>query len=421
MMLSDSLLQALSERVASQLGLRVPRERWPDLTRAIDSLGGGWTDLAAPLQRAQIETLASHLAVGETYFFREPAAFAALEDEVLPALIAARRAEGRYVLRLWSAGCCTGEEPYTLAILLDRLIPDLQRWDITILGTDIHPGFLARAEEGVYNEWSFRGVTDAVRQRYFEPVDSGLYAVRPELKRLVRFAYANLADTLDVGSEMDLVLCRHVLMYFDPAQAARALSRLRATLINGAYLVLGSAEIPAAPLAGFERVSLRAAVLYRKHSEIAVRHAPASIARPRVPRSRTARKLDARSLLARAQSLADGGQLIHAEGLCRQAIAADPCDAAVHRLHALVHEELGQLGVAKAALRRALYLDPRCVLAHVALARVCKRLGEADRAARHVAQALALLERHPPADVLPQSDGMSAGRLSAALLAMRAA
>jgi chemotaxis protein methyltransferase CheR len=140
-----------------------------------------------------MQALAQQLSVGETYFFRGPAAFGVLEHELLPPLIVRRR-HGTRRLRIWSAGRCTGEEAYSLAIVLKRLIPDIADWDIDILGTDIHPGFLARAEAGVYGDWTFRGVPRAVRRAHFQPLGGRREAVMPALRRLTRFCFGNLAQ-----------------------------------------------------------------------------------------------------------------------------------------------------------------------------------------------------------------------------------
>src|SRR5712692_5314204 len=134
----EILLSHLTDFVAAQMGLNFPRERWRDLERGIVSAAGdfGFADagscaqwlLSSPLTRGQIEILASHLTVGETYFFRERKSFAVLEDHILPELIRSRRGNEQR-LRVWSAGCCTGEEPYSVAILLNRMIPDLKDWN----------------------------------------------------------------------------------------------------------------------------------------------------------------------------------------------------------------------------------------------------------------------------------------------------
>ena len=141
----------VSAVISERMGLYFPEDRWPELAenlkKASQALGfadpdGCVSQLASQeLTLRQIEILANHLTVGETYFFREPASFDLLEREILPALIAKRRGLGQ-TLRFWSAGCCTGEEAYTLAITCLRTLPDIAHWNISILATDINPRFL---------------------------------------------------------------------------------------------------------------------------------------------------------------------------------------------------------------------------------------------------------------------------------------
>jgi len=199
----EVLLSSLSDFLAAQMGLHFPRERWSDLERGIAAAASefgivdvesciGWL-VSAPLTRNQVEILASHLTVGETYFFREKRSFEVLETHILPELLRARGEAGS-PLRIWSAGCCTGEEPYSIAMLLDRLIPDAARRNITILATDINPRFVRKAAEGVYSEWSFRETPAWVRERYFNRRKDGRFEIKPHIRKMVTFSYVNLAE-----------------------------------------------------------------------------------------------------------------------------------------------------------------------------------------------------------------------------------
>jgi len=219
---------------------------------------------------------------------------------------------------------------------------------------------------------------------------------------------------------MDLIVCRNVLMYFDPAQSVRALARLHRCLADDGWLALGAAETPLAPHDGFEKVALRDAVLYRKQP-IALQAPlePARTALPLLPRPEPAASpLDEAACLAeRARVHADEGRLAEADRCCRAAIAADKCNPRLHYLHSLILEEAMRFDEAKAALRRALYFGPQFVLGHVGLGRLCERQGERARATRHFETALGLLGLEPAESVLPESDGLSAAQLSAALAA----
>ena len=157
--ISPVVLSKLSLFVASKIGLSFPNEKFVDLERGIKSASKefnfenvedfiDWL-LASSLNHTQIEILASSLTIGETYFYRDEKYFEILENKILPGIISSRRNTEKRI-RIWSAGCSTGEEPYSIAILLNKMIPDLKDWDITILASDINPKFLKKANEGIY-------------------------------------------------------------------------------------------------------------------------------------------------------------------------------------------------------------------------------------------------------------------------------
>jgi len=201
--ISPVLLAQLSDVIAAQMGLHFPRARWHDLERGIRAAARelDFRDVAACIQwllsssltQHQIAILAGHLTIGETYFFREPPVFAMLEEEILPAQMRTRRERTRR-LRIRSAGCTTGEEPYSIAISISKVIPDMQDWDITLLATDINPRFQQQASEGVYREWSFRDTPPWITARYFSRQPGGRLAILPAIQQMVKFAYLNLVD-----------------------------------------------------------------------------------------------------------------------------------------------------------------------------------------------------------------------------------
>ncbi len=484
--LPAALLGELSEFLGARLGLEFPRERWQGLERALLSASRELdfgdvescvrTLLSQPLARREIETLASHLTVGETYFFREPRAFEALERDILPELIARRRRDNR-VLRLWSAGCCTGEEPYSLAILLDRLIPDLAEWRVTILGTDINPRFLNRASAGVYGEWSFRGVAPEVRARHFRKTLAGRYEILPHIRRMVSFSYLNLAEDsypalLNDTTAMDVVFCRNVLMYFKPERAERVCRALERALVVGGWLAVSPVEASLALFHELVPVQFPGGTLYRREngaSPVAQALLPLAGARePELPRfaptgpveplplPAAAENLSARETAAEppkaeaasafaaaappdaeerrgdaagrgstngeagqtqsiellARAAANQGKLGEALEWCERGIAANKLDTGLHYLRAMVQLELGASSEAAASLKRALYLAPDLVVAHFALAGLAQRDGKAQDARRHYANALAFLRKRAPEEVVPESEGMTVTQLA---------
>lgn len=277
-MMPDDVLSELSRSVAMRLGLHFPPRRWAELQRGVTAAARelGHADASAwiatwpvsPLGHREIGALAAHLTVGETYFFRDAGTWSALEHSVLPALIRARGEERR--LRLWSAGCAGGDEPYSLAILLDRLIPDLHNWHITILATDINARSVRRAKAGIYSEWSFRSMPAWIRSAYFRKRAGG-YELAPRIRRMVSFGYLNLAedtypDLATNTNAMDLVLCRNVLMYFSPEAGSEAAGRLHRSLSPDGWLIVSPSELSQSLFAEFECVRRDDALLYRKRS-----------------------------------------------------------------------------------------------------------------------------------------------------------
>lgn len=274
------LLSRLSEFVACQLGLHFPEKRWRDLEhRAIHAAREfGFTDaekcvhwlLSSHISRRDIEILASHLTIGETYFFREKGSFDALEASILPELINARRGKEQR-LRIWSAGCSSGEEAYSIAILLKKMIPDLDKWNITILATDINPRALSKAAEGIYSKWSFRGVPEWIKDRYFSRCRDGRLEVPPDIRKMVTFANLNLVEDtfpslVNNTNAMDIIFCRNVLMYFGTEQAGQVTGNFHRSLLDGGWLLVSPCETSAAIFRHFNAVAFPEAIFYRKGS-----------------------------------------------------------------------------------------------------------------------------------------------------------
>jgi chemotaxis protein methyltransferase CheR len=232
----------LAELVAGYAGLRPPL--WVLAARAADRVRAlGVKDVRAYLRALEAEggarelaALAETLRVGETRFFRHKAHVSALRRVVVPEL-AALRAEAKRV-RAWSAGCATGEEAYTLAILLAGGLG--AGWTVEVVATDISDDALAHAERGRYPKQAVANVPEADRRRWFHAAGDGV-EVAPELRAMVRFEQRNLLEPLQPRG-LDVIFCRNVLIYFDGEARTRVLDRLIESLDPGGFLFLGYAE-----------------------------------------------------------------------------------------------------------------------------------------------------------------------------------
>lgn len=182
------------------------------------------------------------LTTNETYFFRETFQLKAFTEEIIPELVAAKSKRGDRTIRIWSAGCSSGEEPYTLAMLLLET-PALKGWRVEIVGTDISQRVLQMARKGVYGGSAFRATEDRFIGRYFSRQEDGC-RICDEVRGLVSFSQLNLFDQtrLALLGKMDAVFCRNVIIYFDLAAKKRVVDLFAKTLMPGGFLLLGHSE-----------------------------------------------------------------------------------------------------------------------------------------------------------------------------------
>jgi chemotaxis protein methyltransferase CheR len=459
------MLEQLATRIEAQTGLRFSDARRADLDLGLGRMaaergapGGaalaGWL-LAEPWDPAKADLCARHLTVGETYFFREPRGLDLLCDYARDRLAADPQAG----LRLWSAGCCTGEEPYSMAMALRQALPGLDLAQVSILATDLNPASLARARAGLYRDWSFRRTSAALRNRFFTPAGDGRYALDPAVRAQVRFAQLNLAlpvypSAVNGTAGMDIIFCRNVLMYFSRTLMAQVIARLRDCLAEGGWLVVNPSEACAELFAGFSATYHPDAVFYRKTSAAdaalvlpalrlpvrglqavparATRAAatadPAPAARrlpptPVAPAPAPAPAPAAGSgdelaqALARAQAqqrAGEPGAALH--GLLRAA-ARWPMSAQLHGAAAQLALDQGALDAAQRHLRRLLYLEPDSIIGHYLDGVTLAQMGRHARARQAFGAADALLAALPAHLPVPGADGWLAGGLQACIQA----
>ncbi|MGI5860637.1 MAG: CheR family methyltransferase [Myxococcales bacterium] len=460
---SDPAFEKVAAIVTRHAGLKLPEYRYHAIELAVRkelSARGLRTvdEYAALLERdgVALSDLVSALTVGESYFFRDEGQFALIRERIVPELLRAR--PHGHVLRVWSAGCAGGEEPYSLAMLFEKM--GLAR-RASILATDISRPALEKALRAVYSAWSLRGASMELARNYVRPVGKG-YQVLPRFRDRVRFEYLNLAEDAypSIASGvfgMDLILCRNVLIYFERPVVASVARRLFDSLAEGGWLLLGVSDPRLGQLAPFEVITTGAGLAYRRpareelarREKRAARGRPAPAQRPKAPEPQavSAEAAAPPDALQRAQQAYGRGNylavidalrdevdspeaaalFVHAsanagdfeEAEKATAIAAErhPLTPELHLLCGFVLAELGRDEEAIRAARRALYLDRGLVVAHFTLGHLFARRGDRAAARRAFKNALRIVQSMPEDALVRMGDGERAGRLAQVLSA----
>jgi chemotaxis protein methyltransferase CheR len=214
------------------VGVRTPREYWDRLT-------------ASSNRDAELRELLNEITIGETCLFRSQPQLDALRKVILPELIAEKTKQITRRLRIWSAGCSTGEESYTLAMnMLEESERLLKGWTIEILATDLNDHSVETAKAGIYGDYALRNTTDLYKRKYFTVVDDKKLQVRPEVKKLVTFSRMNLQDDSKMlfMKGMDVIFCCNVLIYFDGISKSKVINHFFSNLNFGGYFFLGTSE-----------------------------------------------------------------------------------------------------------------------------------------------------------------------------------
>ncbi len=451
--LRPTLWDAYQRLIAERTGLQLSKQQSSELPTVVRTLlamaGAALTpdDLYAAFmcgERGELfAALAARLAIGETHFFRVAPQIAALRELVLPDLLARRATQRR--LDCWSAGCSSGEEPYTLAIVLHEALPAAASWQLRILATDLSAPALDMARRASYREWSFRETPAAIRQRYFERVGD-TWRLHDTIRQMVRFAPLNLvADPLPAPTPeiaaFDLILCRNVTIYFNVAVTQQLYRRFAAALAPGGWLILGPSD-PPPPNDQFEAVYQPNAVLWRKAAEVrSTAAAPpvqvtgaavaidSPIGRRRTPLAPRERRVAPQLLataplapvgppetsgepqLAEVRTLVRAGARDAARECLEQLTRSAPLAVAAHRLLGFLALEDGLPAVALTSLRRAAFLAADDPLAQFGLGCAYRVLGDETRAGAAFRHARRILVTWPGDRSIPGDEGLSAEEL----------
>ncbi|MFM7319044.1 MAG: CheR family methyltransferase [bacterium] len=428
-----------------------------DISRLIDRLED-------PLENPLRSVWISHYTIHETYFFRDQPQWQAIQRTVLPERIAARRHERR--LRVWSAGCSTGDEAYTAAILIDQALPDADLWTIQIIGTDISPEIVQKARVGRYREWSFRQTPMHIREEYFHPETGNLWQITPRLSNHVRFEILNLKtgiypSLLGGMINFDLILCRNVLIYFAREEMGLTLSRMAECLAPGGFLALGPAEPPPPSNLGLELVASANSALFRLKADRSSQSLPlssdktdqtatsdlslnpkinellssasrtmatkpenhpnaTSVPKPKAASKPAQPKPEKRSDIKSAEAsikplreLAEAGRWRNLLDQSAQLLKVFALNPEIPYLRGIAFKELDQPDEARESLRKCIFLNDMFWMAHLLLAGLWQRVGQPDRARGHLKAILNGLENRDPSEILPFTQDINAGRMIA--------
>jgi chemotaxis protein methyltransferase CheR len=394
---------------------------------------------------AVLEALLDDLTIGESYFFREPAQLRFMADELLPKWSAEWDPSRK--LRVWSAGCAAGQEPYSIAIMLSDAG---WRPGAEILATDISEARLEVARKASFSKWSLRTLPAESIDRWFDRKGTEFRLV-PEIRSQVDFRALNLLDPTPrpETQNQDVIFCRNVLIYFELPAIITIAERLLQALAPDGWLFLGASDPHLAELTACEVVVLPGCTGYRKtsaaQSTYALRNAPLTLiipdeslnppvelddlpeaqpkaltrqaevaphaAPPAVATEAVSMPDEAALSVTRARSLANEGHLMEAATVCAAALEKFPDQPQLHLIAAVLHGEAGSWNESERAARRALYLDRSLVLAHVALGDAIAHRGDIAGARRSFENAAALLVSAESGDMVDAGD-VSVARLT---------
>jgi chemotaxis protein methyltransferase CheR len=421
--LSCEDLERFRAAIVQQIGLQFDDAKLPFLRQVLqrrldrlDCVSAGYLDkLEAGPQRGELTALAQELTVSETYFFRHNDQFRALAEVALPERMRAR--ENSKDLRLMSAGCASGEEAYSLAIVTQEIIAD-PSWNVAIRAIDLNPAVLEKAAQARYSPWALREAPAEVQRKWFRP-ESRELVLDDTVRSAVAFGLGNLASddaAIWQPALYDIVFCRNVLMYFAPDQMRAAIARIAAALAPGGYLFLGHAETLRGISEEFHLCHTHDTFYYRRKDQSApgcrqdIRIKPAArTAEAPVPALTTAwvdtiRQASERiaSLVAEAKAAGTpkpassaGWELKAALDLLRHERFAEALDYVrsgppqaehdpdVLLVKAMLLAHSGQLAAAEDACQRLLAIDELNAGAHYVLALCREHAGERERAMEH--------------------------------------
>jgi chemotaxis protein methyltransferase CheR len=477
----------LSQSIAKVFGIHFHENQWSSLERYLKNIAKelNIADDIESLSRflsknsfseIEFDALSKHLTVGETYFFRENVALQLFSKEIIPALICERTGNEQRI-SIWCAGCSSGEEPYTLAMILKELIWDINYWRIDILATDVNTDALRRAKAGTFPAWSFRETSDEMKQKYFTK-NGKHFEISSEIRQMVTFKKLNLANDVfpsetNSTQNFDVIFCRNVLMYFLPEKAKEVAGQFFAALNENGWLITSQVELNDEYFSPFARKMFEHGIFYQKTEIVQEQNNYDALVRAVKPMNKKGLKPSTKKIAAKKKQVATtpkrknsvkqvvasshvlntmnaarlfaDARYVECAAWCERYLAANPFDKQIALLlikscanagklndakrwierlipvdganaenmylYATILMEQNDWETAEKALIKTLYLNPVHPAANFNLANTMKRLGKIKPAIKYYANLLNLLDNLDDNEVVPELDGMTAGRL----------
>ncbi len=413
-------------------------------TCGLGSASAYYTYLTSSVKKEiEFRELLNLLTVNHTYFFRNKPQLKALKEKILPEIIKAKKKNlnDKASLRIWSAGCSTGEEPYTLAILIREVIKDLDNWDIEIYATDASTEALQRAKEGLYKENSIKHMSKEYRTKYFKEIENPeqnhhyamQYALHKSIKQMVLFDYLNLIeDNFPWG--FDIIFCRNVIIYFELKTTIKVMNKLHSCLADNGYLFVGYSESLQFISDKFKMNFWQDSIFYRKAPKASVSQVeipkPSSSEVKTVEVKKIMGEISKAKLMAEekaeahakdkkaiepyylaAKNYMDQGNFTKAKEELKFVLKLDSLFAPAHYLFGAIYMEEDKLEQAKKSIKQTLYLDKNFTPAYYYLAAIYSKEGRTRDAVRQYRNTVELLSKEPPDRIIAYCGGFNAATL----------
>lgn len=458
---SSSLLSQFSEWITQEIGISFSEKNKDEFLQRIKlaTLAFGFSTIEALMAHflssstpEQLRKLAEHLTVGETYFFRDPISFQLFQYKLVPLLL--QRHQSDFHLRIWSAGCCTGEEAYSIAIALEQALPPSEPWRVTIIATDINERFLEKASQGIYRSWSFRNNHPLLQQNYFQQKTPGFFKINERFKKNIQFIPFNLiqqpfSSLLPPQTHFDIIFCRNVLMYFSLEQRLHVLKKFRDILTEEGWLLIAPAELSSHFDVFFTPIKYSESILYQKTNSLPFSQS-ANFAIPLtekplyfqtitektnfldIPSTAPSETFHSETLqnlepiehhfvekpkilifpsLEQTQLLANQGRITEALHLCDQALHQDSFHLEFLLLKANLFESQKQVEETIRVLKQILYIQPNFAYVHFRLGALFRQQKKEELAEKFFQKAIQLLNALRPEEIILKSEQLTAKML----------